>query len=87
MRLIIGILICFSAGMLISCNISLTPQAQLKNLLATPNLDQAIEKLLEETNTFSQGNWPDKRWWLVFHSPELNELIEEALACNPSCKK
>ncbi|ARG98146.1 efflux transporter outer membrane subunit [Legionella micdadei] len=85
MRLVI--FICLSSCLLISCNISLSPQAQLKNLQATPNMDPAVKKILAETNIFSQGNWPDKRWWLVFHSPELNNLIEEALINNPSLQE
>lgn len=84
MRLMIRIFICLSTCILISCNVSLPPQAQLRNLLATPNMDRAVTRLLAETNTFSQGNWPDKRWWLIFNSPELNQLIEEALVNNPS---
>jgi NodT family efflux transporter outer membrane factor (OMF) lipoprotein len=84
MRLMIRIFICLSTCILISCNVSLSPQAQLKNLQATPNMDRAVKRLLAETNTFSQGNWPNKRWWLIFNSPELNKLIEEALANNPS---
>ncbi|KTD33710.1 outer membrane efflux lipoprotein [Legionella nautarum] len=84
MRLMIRIFICLGTCILISCNVSLPPQAQLKNLQATPNMERAVKRLLAETNTFSQGNWPDKRWWLIFNSPELNKLIEEALANNPS---
>lgn len=87
MRLIIKIFVCLSIGLLISCNIALSPQAQLKHLQATPNMDPAINKILTETKLFSQGNWPDKRWWRIFHSPELNQLIEEALANNPSLQE
>ncbi|MCI5052582.1 MAG: efflux transporter outer membrane subunit [Simkaniaceae bacterium] len=33
---------------------------------------------------YAQGDWPKKKWWEAFESPELSSLVEEALVANPS---
>ncbi|KTD26132.1 outer membrane efflux lipoprotein [Legionella lansingensis] len=76
------LLFCF----LISCRISLPPQQQLKNLQALPNIDRSVSAK-QKTQTFTSGDWPNKYWWLAYGSPELNDLIKQALACNPTIQE
>ncbi|STX43773.1 outer membrane efflux lipoprotein [Legionella donaldsonii] len=73
--------------LLTSCSISLPPHAQVKHLRALPNMEKSVKKNLNEQKIFTQGDWPDKQWWLAYHSPELNALIASALATNPSIQE
>ncbi|ASQ46738.1 efflux transporter outer membrane subunit [Legionella clemsonensis] len=73
--------------LLVSCRIALPPYKQVEHLKATPEINQAVNTKLNEKKTFKKGNWPDKQWWLAYHSPELNGLIENALLGNPSLQE
>lgn len=50
-------------------------------------MEHSIEKRLQKKEIFSKGTWPNRQWWLTYGSPELNQLISEALANNPSIQK
>lgn len=84
MALIIRIFIGLCLGVLTSCTVSLSPKRQLEYLNATPNLEHAITNNLKQKAVFVAGNWPQKQWWLDYKAPELNALIAEALARNPT---
>ncbi len=62
--------------------ISMPKDQQTENLLMAPSLEESIVKSID-TGIFSYGNWPEQNWWVVFQSPELDALIEEALSQNP----
>ncbi len=84
MLLISRLLILLYVSMLISCRVALPPRYQVKHLGALPTMDHSVKENLKNTTTFSQGDWPQKAWWRVYGSSELNHLITEALVQNPS---
>lgn len=63
--------------------ISLPQNEQTENLIVPPSVQTSVDKGLE-SGYFSTGNWPEKKWWEVFGSHELNTLITQALKQNPS---
>ncbi|KTC87228.1 efflux transporter outer membrane subunit [Legionella brunensis] len=73
--------------LLISCRIALPPQKQVQHLQAAPKIDRSIHAKLKEKEIFSRGDWPNQQWWQAYNSPQLNELINEALQCNPSIQE
>lgn len=75
--LLVGLL-CLS-----SCTISMSHREQTENLLPQPSLESSTCDALS-TSFFQLDEWPDRNWWTVFQSQELNCLIEEALANNPT---
>ncbi|PWY56323.1 RND transporter [Legionella qingyii] len=84
MRLWIRGFTCFSLYTLVSCTVSLPQQSQIKNLKTVPAMEHSINKSLQKKEIFSEGKWPNKQWWLSYNNPELNALVTEALANNPS---
>jgi len=58
---------------------------QTQNLISPPKDATLLEKNLKNS-VFAISDWPEETWWEIFLSCELNELIEEALASNPSIK-
>lgn len=84
MRLWIRGFICFSLYTLVSCTVSLPQQSQIKNIKTVPSMRHSIKKSLQKKEIFSKGKWPSKQWWLSYNDPELNILVTEALAKNPS---
>ena len=87
MLLISRLLILLYLSMLISCRIALPAGQQVKHLDALPNMEHSVKDNLKNTRAFSQGDWPDKAWWRVYDSSELNDLIAQALALNPSIQE
>lgn len=87
MELIIRVLLCLCLLTLISCGVSLSPQAQLKNLNSLPTIEKTVGKTVKGNLIFSQGDWPKQKWWTLYHSIELNQLIGDALANNPSIQE
>ena len=53
------------------------------SLLSPPSLESTTQRNLE-SGYFTCGDWPQDRWWEIFSSPQLNELMQEALVANPS---
>lgn len=45
-------------------------------------LRQSVRVLVADAP--QQGRWPAERWWQAYHDPDLNELVELALANAPS---
>ncbi len=78
-RIVLLIIFIFS-----SC-ISMPKKEQTQNLLSPPSGTSLLEKNLKNS-VFAVSDWPEEKWWEVFLSSELNELIEEALTNNPSIK-
>lgn len=48
-----------------------------------PSLQNTTEIALQNPQ-FILGNWPKSTWWDIFHSNELNSLINQALQNNPN---
>lgn len=65
--------------LLVSCNISMPPQEQTKNIMKTPPLNESMQG-----SHITEGTWPRCDWWNTFHEPELTCLIEKALKQNPT---
>jgi NodT family efflux transporter outer membrane factor (OMF) lipoprotein len=78
-KLIFGIFI-FLSG----C-VSLPKDEQTENLLVPPSIETSVERSVD-SGFFSIGDWPDKKWWEIFNSAELNSLITEAIMQNPTIK-
>lgn len=72
--------------LLSSCCVSLPKEEQIENLLPAPSLDESLDTSLA-TPFFTIGNWPDRNWWEMFGSCELNELIAIGLVQNPTILK
>lgn len=68
-----------------SCYVSMPESEQTENLLPPPSLDSSVDAAMQ-TPFFSTGDWPDENWWEVFNSPQLNDVIAEALDQNPTLK-
>ena len=47
-----------------------------------PSIEETSDYAIENPH-FVRGDWPDENWWNMFHSSELNDLVEEALEANP----
>ena len=56
------------------CTLSLSHEERVEHLISAPSL----------TPSENPGNWPDREWWKLFGSHELDCLIVTALANNPS---
>ncbi|CAM3088185.1 outer membrane efflux lipoprotein [Legionella steigerwaltii] len=78
---------CFSLYALISCTVSLPQQSQIKDIKTVPSMEHSIKKSLQKKDIFSKGKWPKEQWWLSYNAPELNNLVKEALANNPSIQE
>ncbi|MCP5469227.1 MAG: efflux transporter outer membrane subunit [Chlamydiales bacterium] len=55
----------------------------LNDPLPQPDLQQTAEYALKNQHFF-WGDWPNEKWWEMFHSCELNSLVEQALQSNPN---
>ena len=73
--------ICVALG---ACNISLSPERQLRHLRPLPSMDNTAARVIAEKQLFQRGDWPRKDWWRIYHSHELNSLMRRALKQNPS---
>ena len=63
------------------------PKYQETESLSPPiSLESSLEDSLD-TDFFALGDWPQANWWEMFESAQLNDLIENALAYNPSLKE
>jgi NodT family efflux transporter outer membrane factor (OMF) lipoprotein len=47
---------------------------------------EAGETLANSGITLSPAGWPTETWWTSFHDPQLNTLVEEALADSPTLR-
>lgn len=65
-----------------SC-ISMSKKEQTEHVLAVPTLAKSVKEALRGKD-FTLGDWPDEKWWEIFDSKELNDLITTALEANPS---
>lgn len=65
-----------------SC-INMSKEEREKNILAQPTLSESVEQA-EEMHGFARGDWPDEKWWEMFDSEELNQLVDTAIKKNPS---
>ncbi|MGE0670219.1 MAG: efflux transporter outer membrane subunit [Parachlamydiales bacterium] len=73
----------FGLLLLLSGCVSMPKDEQRENLLSAPSVQDSVASSVE-SGLFSLGAWPQENWWDLFQSAELNELIAEALAHNPS---
>ena len=63
--------------------VSLPKDQQTENLLYPPSVQTSVDRSVE-SGFFTLGDWPEEKWWEIFHSEELNSLIAEALNQNPT---
>ncbi len=63
------------------------PKSEQTQTLIFPPTGGKIEKKYLENQLFARGDWPEEKWWEMFYSCELNELMEEALLKNPSIQE
>lgn len=80
------IIFSFLAFSLSSCWIALPRHKQTEKILISPSLDCSIATSIS-TPYFEPGPWPEKNWWEMFHSPDLNALIAKALWQNPTIQE
>ncbi|HLB58518.1 MAG TPA: TolC family protein, partial [Bdellovibrionota bacterium] len=73
----------FSFGVLSSCTLSLSQEEQVEKILPTPSMEVSAGEALNSP-FFEEGKWPSKTWWTQYGSEELNQLIEKAIAFNPT---
>lgn len=83
MRLCLKLLILVSLFMHAGCNLSMSEKRKIENILATPSIDESIERRLDSP-FFTIDDWPQSDWWENFNSSELDALIELALENNYS---
>ena len=65
------------------CGCNLTPKPHVLKSLPAPALDEAQQAALAEASFVSDG-WFDEEWWRLFKDPQLDALIAQSLANNPS---
>ena len=63
--------------------VNLPKEQQSENLITPPSLQSSVQEGVDSA-LFAVGDWPEERWWEIFASSELNALIDEALAHNPT---
>ena len=61
----------------------MSKEEQCKNFIQEPSVENTVAKSLE-TPFFSRGDWPKAEWWEFFESQQLNEMVKQAFAHNPS---
>lgn len=66
----------------LSTCVSMPQKEEQQNLLSVPLLHPSIEKGIE-SSFFALGEWPEKEWWKMFSSQELDGYIGQALQANP----
>lgn len=62
------------------------PDAELAKEAASVGCNEMTRKALQ-TGEFIVGDWPADKWWERFQDPILNQLIETAIATNPTLQK
>lgn len=65
-----------------SC-LRMSEEERNKNIIQEPSIEHTVSQSLE-TPFFLKGEWPKAAWWENFESEQLNGLIVEAIANNPS---
>lgn len=73
----------FPCLLFLSGCLSLPKDQQTENLIAPPSLQLSVANSVD-SGFFSIGNWPEQKWWEIFNSEELNNLITEAIGLNPT---
>lgn len=73
----------FISVLLLSSCLPLAQNPQAKYLMPSPSIESTVQRNLE-SGYFTLGDWPQDNWWTIFQSPQLNDLIQEALLSNPS---
>lgn len=63
--------------------ISYPKEEQEENLIPFPTLSNSIQEA-SQSSLFSIGSWPAQHWWNIFHSKELDHLMQIALDNNPT---
>ncbi len=71
-----------TAFMITGC-VTFSQKEQAQFLIDPPSVDLTVQKSLQ-SEYFALGDWPKEDWWNLFDSPQLNALMDEALANNPS---
>jgi len=69
--------------LLLSSCLSMTEKEMAQNVINLPSLEQSVDHSLSSPY-FSEGDWPEKEWWNIFHDEHLSSLIDFALQNNPS---
>src|SRR5580704_6684055 len=69
--------------LLLNACMTFSQKEQTQFLIDPPSVDLTVQKSLE-SEYFALGDWPEEDWWNLFDSLQLNALMEEALANNPS---
>lgn len=73
----------FASVLLLGSCLPLAQNPQPKYLMPPPSIEGTVQRNLE-SGYFTIGDWPQDDWWSIFQSPQLNDLIQEALLSNPS---
>ncbi|MDE1152403.1 MAG: efflux transporter outer membrane subunit [Micavibrio sp.] len=63
--------------------LSLTACAAIPNLGTPPALKPADSYAATESFTAPVAGWPDAKWWAQYNDPQLQTLVDEALAGSP----
>ncbi len=58
-------------------------QERAQNFLKQPQLSTSVREVLDQKG-FVLGEWPEEKWWGMFHEKELSSLIAAALESNPT---
>lgn len=67
--------------LLTSCYVSMPHRQQTEKIIAPPSV------ATPDSPIFCSGDWPQEEWWLIFNSPQLTDLISEALCRNPTLQE
>lgn len=62
------------------------PDSDFAHLSDPISLDISYEWALNQA-FFEEGGWPSEKWWEMFEDSELNSLIEQAIAKNPTIQQ
>ena len=52
-----------------------------------PAMDRTLARSGAPVGSQTDAGWPTEEWWRRFRSPELDRIVERALADNQSLKK
>ncbi len=69
--------------LILSGCLSLSEREQREHIISPSPITNTRQEALD-SGFFTEGNWPEKKWWESFEEITLNALMEEALLSNPT---
>jgi NodT family efflux transporter outer membrane factor (OMF) lipoprotein len=63
------------------------PNVERAQFIESPAMDRTLARSGAPSGSGTDASWPTDEWWRRFRSPELDRVVDRALACNQGLKK